>query len=312
METPQKSREPSDWIEREVVSVLENIRNLPLRPIVLEAYWDGDFVNGWFVDLVAIVDEPSYDDPRFSSRVLASYTLSRVLELLPREGGLYPHGRVAAVVGRAVARKLGIPFHFASPQVADDDVPRWWDSQPSSGGAWRVAWRVAQFASGCLLREKRGESVEEASCPREAHDRVIDRLTSRSNLKEIEQLGLEHIELTITLCGLSEGDIVRHMWISPTSYKTCVEVVPSLDDQTDVDVKPQGSPDGTPVFDPQTGRFLGYRYEPDAPGEQRDSAIEDLIEALCPDCHVRDVSPDDPDRGPNRVVDLCERHNPDP
>ncbi|MFJ3899941.1 hypothetical protein [Streptomyces sp. NPDC090025] len=42
-----------------------------------------------------------------------------------RRAGDPSPGAAAAVAGRALAERLGVPFHFASPEVPDDRLPRW-------------------------------------------------------------------------------------------------------------------------------------------------------------------------------------------
>ncbi|MEU8690081.1 hypothetical protein [Streptomyces sp. NPDC048665] len=80
------------------------------RAAAIEAIWDGDTVHDdWFVVLVAVLEDPSGEGP--------PATVYR------RRGGPAP-GAVAADAGRALADHLGVPFHFASPDVPDDEAPR--------------------------------------------------------------------------------------------------------------------------------------------------------------------------------------------
>lgn len=83
---------------------------LPGCVAAIEALWDGDTVHDWFVLLVAVLDGPAGEGH------LAAIYQSR--------GGPGP-GVVAAEAGRALAGHLGVPFHFASPEVPDDEAPRW-------------------------------------------------------------------------------------------------------------------------------------------------------------------------------------------
>ncbi|MEU1179107.1 hypothetical protein ABZ464_15920 [Streptomyces sp. NPDC005820] len=88
---------------------------LPGRVVAIEAVWDGDTVHDWFVDLLALTDDPE-DEHRLA-------TLYQATPVHP--GSLRRPAGVADAVGRAVAARLGVPFHFASPHTPDDTAPRW-------------------------------------------------------------------------------------------------------------------------------------------------------------------------------------------
>ncbi|MGW3915986.1 hypothetical protein ACWEBX_31330 [Streptomyces sp. NPDC005070] len=82
----------------------------PGRIAAVEAPWDGDTVHGWFVVLVAVLDDPAGD--------------GNLAIVHQRCGGPLP-GAAATEAGRALADFLAVPFHFASPDVPDDEAPRW-------------------------------------------------------------------------------------------------------------------------------------------------------------------------------------------
>ncbi|MGH4034097.1 hypothetical protein ACQB60_34805 [Actinomycetota bacterium Odt1-20B] len=82
---------------------------LPGRVAAVEALWDGDTVHDWFVVLVAVLDDPAGEGH---------------LATVYHRPGVLP-GTVAAAAGQALADSLGVPFHFASPDVPDDEAPRW-------------------------------------------------------------------------------------------------------------------------------------------------------------------------------------------
>jgi hypothetical protein len=77
--------------------------------VAVEICWDGDSF-GWIEDLIAVVARPGPDHPHFDEVPLWSY-----------------RGPGAAERGQAVARRLGVPFHFEHPGAPDIDLPRWWD-----------------------------------------------------------------------------------------------------------------------------------------------------------------------------------------
>ncbi|MFF9221751.1 hypothetical protein [Streptomyces viridosporus] len=75
----------------------------------VEAVWGGDTVHDWFVVLVAVLN-PAGE--------------GHLATVHHRPGG-HPPGLAAAAAGRALADFLGVPFHFASPDVPDGQAPRW-------------------------------------------------------------------------------------------------------------------------------------------------------------------------------------------
>ncbi|MEU5099925.1 hypothetical protein [Streptomyces sp. NPDC020996] len=101
-------RTPPDPFD--VPSLAARAAALPGRVAAVEALWDGDTVHDWFVLLLAVSNSPEGE-----GHLAAFYR---------RHGGS-PHGVAAAEAGRALAAHLGVPFHFASPDVPDDVAPRW-------------------------------------------------------------------------------------------------------------------------------------------------------------------------------------------
>ncbi|MFB7109447.1 hypothetical protein [Streptomyces sp. NPDC056190] len=82
----------------------------PGRVAAVEALWDGDTIHDWFVLLIAVLDDPSGE--------------GHLATVYHRTGGP-PPGTAADRAGRALAHYLGVPFHFPSPDVPDDEAPRW-------------------------------------------------------------------------------------------------------------------------------------------------------------------------------------------
>ncbi|MDX3486833.1 hypothetical protein [Streptomyces sp. ID05-18] len=101
-------RTPPDPLD--LPSLAARAAALPGRVTAVEALWDGDTVHGWFVLLVAVLDAPEGE--------------GHLATVYHRSDGP-PPGVVAAEAGRALADHLRVPFHFASPDVPDDDAPRW-------------------------------------------------------------------------------------------------------------------------------------------------------------------------------------------
>jgi len=102
----------------DLTTLAEQVEALPGRTVAIEALWDGDS-EGWFVHLMAHTDVP-----------VAEYRLAIVrhggdLRLFNGAVPPWPEAREAETVGRALAERFGVPFHFASPDEPDIDAPRW-------------------------------------------------------------------------------------------------------------------------------------------------------------------------------------------
>ncbi|MET7981855.1 hypothetical protein [Streptomyces sp. NPDC005281] len=105
---------PPDALD--VSSLAARAAAFPGRVAAVEALWDGDTVHDWFVVLVAVMDDPDGE--------------GHLAIVHQRPRGPRP-GTAAAEAGRALADLLEVPFHFPSPDVPDDEVPRWRASQRS-------------------------------------------------------------------------------------------------------------------------------------------------------------------------------------
>ncbi|WP_406351035.1 hypothetical protein OHB56_00710 [Streptomyces sp. NBC_01635] len=92
---------------------------LPGCVAAVEALWDGDTVHDWFVLLVAVLDAPDGE--------------GHLATVYHRPDGA-PPGGAAAKAGQALASHLGVPFYFASPDIPDDDAPRWRTAQRLAEG----------------------------------------------------------------------------------------------------------------------------------------------------------------------------------
>ncbi|MFD7282968.1 hypothetical protein ACFV80_39750 [Streptomyces sp. NPDC059862] len=101
-------RRPPDPLD--IPSLAARAAALPGRVAAIEALWDGDTVHDWFVLLVAVLDDPAGE--------------GHLATVHHRPDGL-PPATIAAEAGRALADHLKVPFHFASPDVPDDEAPRW-------------------------------------------------------------------------------------------------------------------------------------------------------------------------------------------
>ena len=98
--------------------------------LAVEAFWDGD-TQGWFVVLVAIVSRPGRHHDRFDEVPLTALRHGGDIGLFTGQVPPWPEAQQAIEQGQAVARHVGVPFHFTNPEAPDVDLPRWWDTQPS-------------------------------------------------------------------------------------------------------------------------------------------------------------------------------------
>ncbi|MEU8185418.1 hypothetical protein AB0B85_28010 [Micromonospora sp. NPDC049044] len=119
------------WVEPERPSVevpqlVETVRAITDRVVAVEALWDGD-TQGWHVRLYAIVRRPSHHHPCFDEQPLALFSHGSDRRLFAGEVPPWPEAAEASEKGRAVADSIGVPFFFASPDVPDIDLRRWWD-----------------------------------------------------------------------------------------------------------------------------------------------------------------------------------------
>jgi hypothetical protein len=96
------------------------IQALPCRPAAIEALWDGDS-EGWMVYLLAVTLEPR------AEHHLAIVQHGTDIRLFNGEVPPWPEALEASTIGRRLAERFGVPFHFASPEKPDF-APRWWDS----------------------------------------------------------------------------------------------------------------------------------------------------------------------------------------
>ncbi|HVK22118.1 MAG TPA: hypothetical protein VM677_12230 [Actinokineospora sp.] len=98
------------------------------EPVVaVEAVWDGD-TQGWFIDLVAIVGRPGRHHDHFDELTLTVIRHGGDIRLFNGQVPPWPEAQQASEQGEAVARHLGVPFHFVSQHEPDVDSPRWWDA----------------------------------------------------------------------------------------------------------------------------------------------------------------------------------------
>ncbi|MEV6757517.1 hypothetical protein [Streptomyces sp. NPDC051214] len=103
----QVRRRPPDPLDTPALAA--RAATLPGRVVAVEALWDGDTVHDWFVELVAVLDEPRGEGH---------------LAVIHRSPDRSP-ASAATQAGQALADHLGVPFHFASPDTPDDRAPRW-------------------------------------------------------------------------------------------------------------------------------------------------------------------------------------------
>ncbi|MGW0708386.1 hypothetical protein ACWD4G_20945 [Streptomyces sp. NPDC002643] len=102
-------------------SLASRVGGCPARAVAIEAVWDGDTVHDWFVRLPAITAGPA--DEHTPATLGTSTARSHLGEDAALDGR-HPSAVAAERVGRALAARLSLPFHFASPDIPDDEAPR--------------------------------------------------------------------------------------------------------------------------------------------------------------------------------------------
>ncbi len=93
-------------------------------PLAIQATWDGD-TQGWMVILEAVCR--SYGG--YLRRPLGTKRgAGDDMRLFNGEVPRWPEAAWASEVGSSLARRIGVPFHFGSPDAPDDEAPNWWDT----------------------------------------------------------------------------------------------------------------------------------------------------------------------------------------
>lgn len=100
--------------EYTVNGMLGDLAERDLAPVAVEITWDGDS-RGWHAELCAVVAEPRFH----------LVSLGRFVPHLDRTE---PVRDEATRKGRAVAERLGVPFHFPRPDEPDVEQPHWWET----------------------------------------------------------------------------------------------------------------------------------------------------------------------------------------
>ncbi|WP_245919632.1 hypothetical protein [Actinomadura mexicana] len=117
-------RSPTPPLDLEALT--DKVQVLARRPAAIEVLWDGDS-EGWFVLLLAIMINPR------AEHHLATVQHGTDLRVFNGSVPPWPEAAEASAIGKALAERFGVPFHFASPETPDDEAPRWWDIEQASG-----------------------------------------------------------------------------------------------------------------------------------------------------------------------------------
>ncbi|GGM85636.1 hypothetical protein ACFFX1_29695 [Dactylosporangium sucinum] len=111
-----------------VPTLLRTAQSLRAPIAAIEARWDADG-RGWHVLLVAVVECPGPSHERYSESRLTTFRHGGDLRLFGGVVPAWPEAAEATMAGQALARQLGVPFHFTHPASPDTDLPRWWDTR---------------------------------------------------------------------------------------------------------------------------------------------------------------------------------------
>lgn len=116
---------PDTQRERPTVeSLVAKARVLGRSPLVVEAIWDGD-TSGWFLILACVYAAAGGTE----SRDLAVLSFGNDFRVFQGAVPPWPEAEYAKDVGPKVAKALGVPFHFPSPDEPSDTAPRWADKR---------------------------------------------------------------------------------------------------------------------------------------------------------------------------------------
>ncbi|MCR6484350.1 hypothetical protein M8542_16120 [Amycolatopsis sp. OK19-0408] len=99
--------------EQTVDGMLADLAERGLDAVAVEITWDGDS-RGWHTELCVVVAQP-----RFHLVALGRF--------FPHVARTEPVRDEAMRKGRALAERLGVPFHFPLPDAPDTDQPHWWE-----------------------------------------------------------------------------------------------------------------------------------------------------------------------------------------
>ncbi|MFG3104005.1 hypothetical protein ACGFZL_26275 [Streptomyces sp. NPDC048182] len=119
------ARTPDDPLDTD--SLAARATACPGRLVAVEAVWNGDTRYGWFVVLLVLTDDPPAQHHLATVHWRAA---TRYLDGTGTPTGTespsapHPPSRAATLAGTALAARLGVPFHFASPDEPDDEAPR--------------------------------------------------------------------------------------------------------------------------------------------------------------------------------------------
>ncbi|MBO6935287.1 MAG: hypothetical protein JJ863_09930 [Deltaproteobacteria bacterium] len=97
------------------------------RVVAIEALWDGD-THGWFVVLLAITRIDDGDTPFGEVHLATLADEDGDARLFAGKAPSWPEAAKATEIGDDLAKELGVPFFFASPDSPDDEAERWWDT----------------------------------------------------------------------------------------------------------------------------------------------------------------------------------------
>lgn len=108
--------------------ILEKALGLTRSPVAFEAYWDGDST-GWFIKVTAIFGEQD-------ECYLGTLQFGGDMRLFQSAVPPWPEAKVAAEIGGELSRQFAAPFYFPSPNVPEDQCPRWWQRSLGYPCSW--------------------------------------------------------------------------------------------------------------------------------------------------------------------------------
>jgi hypothetical protein len=105
---------------------LKKIDELPMKPVAVQALWDGD-TYGWWLGFEAILSQPSRAHPQYTVVFLGGIAeKGGDIRLFTGEVPPWPEAEFGRALGEILSER-GVEFYFPSPYEPEDNCPPWWE-----------------------------------------------------------------------------------------------------------------------------------------------------------------------------------------
>jgi hypothetical protein len=114
-------------VQREIIKWRAHIERAPADRVAIEALWDGDS-DGWMLTVHLVTRA----EGRYATHWLGRLRHGSDFRLFEGRVPPWPESVVAQAAGNELARTLGLPFYFPSPDQPDIDCPHFWELAPGA------------------------------------------------------------------------------------------------------------------------------------------------------------------------------------